>query len=291
MEQNAKANIMTPQHSFDSDINLSRIATATSKSASYQVNISADWQVFVGPNGGYIAAIILNGMKLELATAAGQPTLQPRSISYHFLSASIAGPAILEVQIEKLGRTLSSVTATLRQNSKTIAIALATFGNARPAVEFSELTMPEVIAPENVSHDNVMQQGVKGHVPFRDQFDQRIVIGPTPGDPSESARVGGWTRFSQARRFDDLAIAAISDSWYPGLFTKNLDPPMHCPTVDHTVHFLADCPENYGLDEFLLVDFQTSTASNGYLVEDGCIWTADGILLARSRQLAIILPH
>jgi len=57
------------------------------------------------------------------------------------------------------------------------------------------------------------------------------------------------------------------------------------------VHFLANYPENAGLEEFLLVDFQTSTANNGYLVEDGCIWTAGGLLLARSRQLAIILPH
>ena len=153
------------------------------------------------------------------------------------------------------------------------------------------MAIPEVISPEEVGQHNMMRKGVQGHVPFRDQFDQRIAIGPTPGDTSKTARVGGWTRFNQPRRFDDLAIAAISDSWYPGLFTKKLDPPMHCPTVDHTVHFLANYPENAGLEEFLLVDFQTSTANNGYLVEDGCIWPAGGLLLARSRQLAIILPH
>jgi|TARA_B110000037_G_scaffold38370_1_gene47242 acyl-CoA thioesterase len=286
-----KKNALSPQHTFDRDISLSRNAASTDKGASYQVNISADWQVFVGPNGGYIAAIILNGMKTELAATAALPILQPRSVTYHFLSASVAGPATLEVQIEKLGRTLSSVTAKLFQNEKTIAIALATFGNARAAVEFSDLAIPEVISPEEVGQQNMMRKGVQGHVPFRDQFDQRVAIGPTPGDSSETARVGGWTRFNQPRRFDDLAIAAISDSWYPGLFTKKLDPPMHCPTVDHTVHFLANYPENAGLEEFLLVDFQTSTANNGYLVEDGCIWTAGGLLLARSRQLAIILPH
>ena len=187
-----KKNTLTPKHTFDRDISLSRNAASTDKGASYQVNISADWQVFVGPNGGYIAAIILNGMKTELAATAGLPILQPRSVTYHFLSASVAGPATLEVQIEKLGRTLSSVTAKLFQNEKTIAIALATFGNARAAVEFSDLAIPEVIPPEEVGQHNMMRKGVQGHVPFRDQFDQRIAIGPAPGDSSETARVGGW---------------------------------------------------------------------------------------------------
>ena len=63
-----KKNALSPQHTFDRDISLSRNATSTDKGASYQVNISADWQVFVGPNGGYIAAIILNGMKTESQT-------------------------------------------------------------------------------------------------------------------------------------------------------------------------------------------------------------------------------
>jgi len=280
-----------PEHTFDSDIRLSRAPGNADAVASYEINISDDWQVFVGPNGGYIAAIILNGMKTELAaTQSGSPQ-QPRSITYHFLSASVAGAARLEVQIEKLGRTLTTVTGKLFQNDKTIAIALATFGNKRAAPEFSELAMPQVIPPEDVSENFIMRKGVQGHVPFRDQFDQRIAIGPAPGEASDIARVGGWTRFSKPRKFDDLAIAAISDSWYPGLFTKNLNPPMHCPTVDHTVHFLADTPEDSQPDGFLLVDFQTKTASDGYLIEDGCLWTAEGVLLARSRQLAIILPH
>ena len=42
--------------------------------------------------------------------------------------------------------------------------------------------------------------------------------------------------------------------------------------------------------EFLLVMFETEVAANGYLVEDGCIWNESGLLLARSRQLAILLP-
>ena len=283
--------LSTTVHAFDRDIALTLTGKENEQSSTYQVNISDDWQVFVGPNGGYIAAIILNGMKIKLAAQKNASPVQPRSITYHFLSASVAGQATLDVNLEKLGRTLTCVTAKLFQHGKTIAIALATFADTRPTVEFSDFKMPRVKAPENIGDDRRMAKGMQGHVPFRDQFDQRIAIGPVPGESSDTARVGGWTRFSQTRQFDDLAIVAISDSWYPGLFTKNLKPPMHCPTVDHTVHLLASPLINASSDEFLLVDFKTSTANDGYLIEDGCIWAEDGTLLARSRQLAIILPH
>ena len=198
----------TSVHAFDRDTALTLIGTGNEKSSTYQVNIGADWQVFVGPNGGYIAAIILNGMKQKLESQENTSPVQPRSITYHFLSASVAGQATLDVKLEKLGRTLTSVTATLCQGGKTIAIALASFADTRVAIKFSDFTMPEITAPEDVSPDRRMKEGMHGHVPFRDQFDQRIAIGPVPGESSDVARVGGWTRFIRPRQFDDLAIVA-----------------------------------------------------------------------------------
>ena len=68
--------------------------------------------------------------------------------------------------------------------------------------------------------------------------------------------------------------------------------PMHAPTVDHTVHFLQSLPiTDLSLDSFLLVEFTTSIANEGYLVENGNIWSQTGILIAQSRQLAVCLPR
>ena len=67
---------------------------------------------------------------------------------------------------------------------------------------------------------------------------------------------------------------------------------MHAPTVDHTVHFLQSLPmTDLSLDSFLLVEFTTSIANEGYLVENGNIWSQTGILIAQSRQLAVCLPR
>ena len=43
---------------FDRDIAATKICEEH-----YSVTISETWNVIIGPNGGYIAAIILNGMK------------------------------------------------------------------------------------------------------------------------------------------------------------------------------------------------------------------------------------
>ncbi len=265
---------------FDRDI-----AVVRTSDNSFSVNISDTWNVTIGPNGGYIAAIILNALKETLGN------LQTRSITYHFLSASVPGPAGLTTKIEKRGRSLSTCTAELIQGDRTIAIAIATFAPAREDFGFRDFRMPSVPAAADISLAHRMNPGLAGHVPFRDHYDQRLAIGPVPPATSNEGRVGGWTRFKENRLFDDLAVVAISDSWFPGLQVRETPFPMHAPTIDHTVHFLHSTPlASVALEDFLLVEFVTSVAQEGYLIEDGRIWSQQGILIATSRQLAIILP-
>ena len=40
----------------------------------------------------------------------------------------------------------------------------------------------------------------------------------------------------------------------------------------------------------MLPDIRTNVVPEGFLEEDGEIWSRDGVLLAQSRQLAAILP-
>jgi acyl-CoA thioesterase len=42
--------------------------------------------------------------------------------------------------------------------------------------------------------------------------------------------------------------------------------------------------------ELCLAQTTTELIQDGFFVEDGLIWAADGTLLAHSRQLAIVIP-
>lgn len=255
----------------------------------YEADISAAWNVRLGPNGGYIAALVLSGMKRDL----GESAAHTRALTIHFLSSAKPGPALLTVSREKLGRTLSSATARLVQAERTVALAVATFGARRDdGAAFCDLKAPAVPPPETIGKDRHMTEDMAGYAPFRAHYDQRLAIGPVPPAASAQGHVGGWTRFADSRPFDDLAIAAIADSWYPSFMARPMPAGLHAPTVDYTVHFLQSLPmETIAPDDFILVEFETDFALQGYLVEDGRLWSPDGTLLAVSRQLAVLLPE
>ena len=265
-------------NSFDQDISLTRVSASE-----FQVQISDAWQVNVGPNGGYIAAILLHATKQRLVDT------QVRSFNCHFLSASVPGPATVSVSLEKSGRTISTVTAKLRQADRTIALAVANFANSRDVFSHTEVNMPVVPAPDTIPKKNRMNPDMSFFSAFRSQYDQRLAIGPLPPAIEKKSRVGGWTRFAEPRPFDDLGLLAISDSWYPSIMSIT-DEAIHAPTIDHTVHFLHPLPLVQA-NGFVLVSFQSEIALDGYLIEDGFIWSESGTLLARSRQLAIILER
>jgi acyl-CoA thioesterase len=76
----------------------------------------------------------------------------------------------------------------------------------------------------------------------------------------------------------------FSDAWWPSPLPR-LTRPALLPTIDLTVHFRAR-PVGDGP---VLAVFRSSTAAGGYFEEDGELWSRDGVLLAHSRQLALLV--
>ena len=65
---------------------------------------------------------------------------------------------------------------------------------------------------------------------------------------------------------------------------------MAAPTIDLTVHFRSELPPPGASEEdFYVADFSSALSRDGLFEEDGELWSADGTLLAQSRQLALIL--
>ena len=61
------------------------------------------------------------------------------------------------------------------------------------------------------------------------------------------------------------------------------------PTVDLTVHFRAPLPlPDSPPDAWVLAVFRSRLARDGFVEEDGEIWSRDGTLIAQSRQLALL---
>ena len=90
------------------------------------------------------------------------------------------------------------------------------------------------------------------------------------------------------RALDALALVAMSDAWVPSVFAR-VGRPVAVPTIDLTVHLRAGLPRP-DVGEWCLGVFRSRVAAEGFVEEDGELWAPDGVLLAQSRQLAVLVP-
>jgi acyl-CoA thioesterase len=261
---------------FDNETTVTRLNAET-----FTAEIAPSWWVAFGPNGGYLAAIILRTMHHAIADEAWQPS----SLTIHYTAAPAVGACQISTHIERKGRTLATLSACLTQDDRLCALALAAFSLPREsAITFSERTMPDVPPPDQLAP----MARIETLPAFTTRFDYRWAIGDPPFSGSARARVGGWIRLAEPRLIDSLFVAASLDCWVPAVFPR-LTQLEAVPTVDLTIHFRARLPlPESGAQDFALGVFTSQFATGGFLEEDGELWSANGVLLAHSRQLAIL---
>ena len=67
-------------------------------------------------------------------------------------------------------------------------------------------------------------------------------------------------------------------------------PVVGLPTLELTIHFHCQLPlADSRAGDFYLTLFRSQTARDGFVEEDGEIWSGNGTLIAQSRQLAVFL--
>jgi acyl-CoA thioesterase len=246
---------------------------------SYRARIDAGWWIQRGPNGGYIAAIMLRAMSTEV----GEDARPVRSLTVHYLRPPAEGPVEVEVTTERTGRSVTNVSARLVQDGSLMAIALAAFGTERDGPSFGDARPPAVPPPDQLEPE----PSSSFPIAIRDRFDTRHALGARVGERSTGPAVtGGWIRLSDPDVVDQHVLTAMADAWYPAVFGR-LALPVGVPTIDLTVHLRKPPPPG---TEWVLVRFTTRSLAGGYLEEDGELWHPDGTLLAQSRQLAVLLP-
>lgn len=247
--------------------------------------IDPRWDVVRGPNGGYIAAIILRA----LLAAVDDPARSSRSLTIHYTAPPTDGAITIDTTVERVGRSQTNVSARVEQDDRLIAIALGAFSIPRAGPELRDLEMPNHPAPESV--DTTVAPDFAP--PIAHRWERRVTIGSMPmvGTPTDPpAELGGWIRLPERQVLGAPAIAAVTDGWLPPLFGRT-GLPLFVPTIDLTIHFRATLPLPRATpDDFVFARFRTGTVAEGFMEEDGEVWSVDGTLLAQSRQLAAVLP-
>lgn len=245
----------------------------------YRVRFDTAWWVAAGPNGGYVAATLVNALRAEL----GDDARALRSLTVHYASAPKEGEGEIVVRAERSGRNLTTLSARVEQDGKLRALALAAFAGEYPsAAAFEHAVAPQVEGPEEIE---ILERGFEPP-PFARNFDFRPALGSLPFSGGDVAHTGGWIRLGQERPLDEPLLAAICDAWWPAPFSV-VGRVAAAPTIDLTIHLHLGAVRPY---DWVLVDMRADTLREGFFAEDARVFSRDGELIAEARQLALLLP-
>lgn len=258
---------------FDRDTSVNEIEPGV-----FEGHVNRDWWIVFGPNGGFLAAMIVKAM----GAAVDDHSRTPRSLTIHYTAAPAQGSVRIRTTIERAGRSLTTVSARMEQGERLIALAIGAFSRERlPAVEFDEVPAPAIPPPEDVP----VAEPRAGLPPFARQWELRYAIGASPfSGSSGSTLTGGWIKPLDEHPVDAALVAQITDAWLPAVFLR-LTKPNAVPTIDLTIHFRAELPLPA---DYVLATFESRLSQGGFIEEDGWIWSRQGQLIAHSRQLALM---
>jgi acyl-CoA thioesterase len=263
-------------HHFDADTAIQSLGDGR-----FAAEMSERWWVGNGPNGGYVAAVILRAIE-----AMAKPERAPRSLTVQFPRAPLAGPVEIAVEVTREGGHLTFLSARIEQGGEIQATALAVLAEDRGGDGYSELQMPDAGEPGELHSPD------PGQVDGMPTMFQNYSVRPALGEPAFSGGApysGAWIRSREPRLLDAPLAAAFLDAWFPAPFIR-LERPRAAPTIDYTVHFRSPLPPpDAAPEDPYLVVFRSNLARHGFFEEDGELWSADGTLLAQSRQLAVLL--
>jgi acyl-CoA thioesterase len=257
--------------------------TAVRRDGTDTFSLDIDQSSFIarGPNGGYIAAVLLRALTQRI----NEPTRAPRSLTVHYPAPPRIGPATITTEVIRAGRSLLTASARLEQDGKPMANALAAFSPSWPGEPWTDRETNAAPGPDDVRVGGLDRPPL----PFLEQWEHRFTKGRVV-NADGPAETEGWIRLAEPEPIDGPVVAALCDAFPPAVFTR-LAGPNPVPTVDLTVHFRVALPfAGLAEDDFLLGTFRTRTVADGFLEEDGQLVTRSGTLIAQSRQLAVMLP-
>ena len=242
----------------------------------YGTSLLERWDVVAGPNGGYLAALIARAMTTSIA----EPSRGLRSITVHFLARPRFDEVEIAVDVVRSGRSLSTVHATMTQDNRTICTSIAAFSVPWESRETWSLPLSA-----HAHDETALEDGMRP--PVHQNWTGMPIIDAPFFSGQGTARVGQWIRAAKPRPLDAIELVAISDALPPAVFPRTTEPAA-MPTVELTVHIRASLPLVDAPDDArVYAECNTHHVADGFADEDCHMWSADGRLLAHSRQLAI----
>jgi len=157
----------------------------------------------------------------------------------------------------------------------------AVFGDVgSPHAAVITVRAPDLPPPEECVAREGGAQGVE--LPIAGRVEVRIPPDRVVGG-SDEAVMEGWIRFVDGTPPSTMTLPLFADAFPPSLFPK-LGRVGWVPTVELTVHVRRRPAEGW-----IQARLECDDLSGGRMIETGTLWDSTGQVVARSRQLGLLL--
>lgn len=251
----------------------------------YRCVLDPRWSALAGINGGILLAVITRAVAAEVGRDRGLRTVQCQ-----FMRPPAPGDAELEVVTLRTGKRATNLRVQLTQQGRLIleALVVCFAGGLREVASWAP-AMPDVEPPgaEPSSIADPRMPAIAERLTYTPRLGPPPLSG-TPVPPGKPARTGGWLQLKGDQPIDAAVLAFFADAWWPASLGP-LNQLAFNPTIDLTFHLRAQLPPEGLPAQPLLLDVTTIAMQEGLVDEDARLYSADGTLLAQSRQLAITM--
>lgn len=248
-------------------------------------HLGEGWSIGHAVNGGVLMAVGAAAGASGLS-AVGHPDVL--TWGAHFLSAAVAGPVDVRVEVLRVGRTVSTADIRLVQHddgghAHERVRMVATYGTLdRTDPVHRAPAPPQVPPPDECLPATRDSSPLAAVIAVLDRLDARIdpsTAGFAAGRPSGRGVIRAWLRMRDGREPDVAMLPYAVDALMPVSF--DLGARGWSPTLELTGQNLGRPAPGW-----MLLEMTTDTVVGDLLVEDVCAWDSTGRLVARSRQLA-----
>ena len=270
----------TDNHPLDRAVAL----VATDVPGQYQGQASQDYWNMVGPYGGVTAAALVQAMQ-QHPQCLGDPV----SLTVNYAAAVGAGAFVIDANPVRTNRSTQHWMLTVKQADEQGQLQVVTTATAVTALRrqtwsTSDAPMPRVPPSAEAMRVPPLVDAVE----WLNRYEMRFVDGilPMTEDGAEhDSRSLLWVRDNPPRPLDFVALAAVSDVFFPRIWLRRAK---HVPagTVSITVYFHAGREELAAAgDGLLLAQARGQEFRNGFLDQSAQLWSESGVMLATSHQI------
>ena len=243
----------------------------------FTTRLSDGWSIGTNPNGGYAVQPVLQA----LTQVAGQP--DPTSITVHYLRPALGdADGAVRASVVRSGRRSTFATGALVQAGQERLTASAVLADLSvPASDAPDprLTVPRpsIPPPERCVDRRELGQGVD--LPLMSRVDVRVSRETGNG----RAVVEGWIRLRDGTAPSPAALVLFADAFPPAVHAV-VERVGWVPTLELTVHVRRRPQPGW-----VQARMECDDVAGGWMLETGSLWDETGVLVARSRQLGMLL--